>query len=135
MLLLLAIIFDDRSAFHHELDALQFGDVRSRIAFDRNDVGKAARLKASDAVLPAEQFSGVDGRGANDFKWRHASFGVSPKHQQTRLPARFAGCLIVFIRTGSNTHTGFESAREPLAAAARKHLNSSFLLFLLLWRQ
>src|SRR5262245_41242611 len=52
-------VANDLAAFHHEPHALQFGDVRQRIAGDGDQVGVLALVNRSKAIQPSHDF-GVD---------------------------------------------------------------------------
>src|SRR5438445_3100536 len=50
------IVPDDFAAFHHQANALEFGDAGEGMARDRDQVGKFAGLNRSNMVLPAQHF-------------------------------------------------------------------------------
>src|SRR5260370_40657424 len=46
------LVADDPAALHHDLDALKLGDVRQRIARDRDEIGIFTLLDRPDLALP-----------------------------------------------------------------------------------
>src|SRR5579883_1957960 len=59
------LVADDPAALHDEPDALQLGNIRERVAGDRDDIGIFALFDRSDVILPAERL-GVDDSGGLD---------------------------------------------------------------------
>src|SRR5262245_55895077 len=82
---------DDLSTFHHESDSLQFGDVRDRIAGDRNQIRKFPLVDRADLILPAHHL-GIDDRTALN-RPRRRQAAVPDEHLEVeRLrPVRVGG--------------------------------------------
>src|SRR5580692_12105759 len=85
------LVLDDHSAFHDELDVLEFANVGDRISRNSDDVCIFSCLDRSDFVLPSHQFGSVGCSGVDRFKRRHSKFGHGNE---------FAGVLAVRLRAG-----------------------------------
>src|SRR5260370_22258783 len=57
------LVADDPAALHHELDALELGDVCARIAGNRDEIGIFAFLDRTDLILPPQRLGVDDGGG------------------------------------------------------------------------
>src|ERR1700686_3360092 len=66
-----SFVFDRLAAFHHKLNTPKFGDVIHRITRDGDQVSKLSGLDCADAILPAEQQSGVGCRRSDRLRWSH----------------------------------------------------------------
>ena len=79
----------DHSAFHHELNVLEFTHVGNGVSRNGDDIGIFPRLDRSYLVRPSHQFSRVSRGGADRFNRRQSQF---------RHGNNFAGVLAVRLR-------------------------------------
>src|SRR5438046_834794 len=72
----------DKAAFHHEPDALHFGDVLERVAGDGDDVRELAFFDAPDLVFPAvvQHARGRKKRSLQGQRRSHARFHDASEH-------------------------------------------------------
>src|SRR5262245_54186893 len=68
------LVPDDRSAFHHELHALEFVDARQRITGHRDHIGELALLERPYAILPSQRLRIGARGGLNRLRRRHTAF-------------------------------------------------------------
>ncbi len=68
-------VLDDHSAFHHELNVLEFTHVGDRVSRNGDDIGVFPSFDRSYLVRPSHQFSRV-GRGGAD-RFNRAAIQVS----------------------------------------------------------
>jgi hypothetical protein len=64
----------DHSAFHHELNVLEFAHVGDRVSRNGDDIGVFPSFDRSYLVRPSHQFSRVGRGGADRFNGRQSKF-------------------------------------------------------------
>src|SRR6266478_6697423 len=65
------LVADNPAALHHELDALKLGDVRQRLAGNRDEIGIFAFLDRPDLILPPQRLGVDDGGGLDCTRRTH----------------------------------------------------------------
>ncbi len=106
----LPLLSDYLSRLHHELHALQLGDVLQRIARYRDNVGELAGLDCAEAVLLAEQLRSDGGGGLDGLHRRHPIL-----HHVCELFGFIFG-------PGETAHIGAEGDLYAQLASARRRL-------------